>query len=364
MWSSTSLCGEGFPTQNLSKEGKEKASDCTRYTERPYGANPTRLLQVSKLDDGWLTQESIASPWSPDVVSISFATNFFHTEYIRTEFFTLNLFYYCETNCQEWKCVLRIQCFFLKKIQRLILMLRNSVLEIQNQRAQIYFQRSTAPLRFTHDTFCVALRGKNVVFISICPGFWFPLPKDRWCGVHPSVLPTHQMNSLELSGKSHLILLSFPRLSHTSSPLLCLSTWSPPPLFSFPLLPNSTFHSALRPLFFFKFSLPLYCHIPASPPPLHPSTPPHSHPLKLYKGIIYPLSVETCRKLRTLKPCYRNRTYCYSCINTHERVCVQHTHTRAHTHHTLSLSHVKLEHPPPFRKQVLISFFNGTCARL
>lgn len=78
MWYSTSLCGDGFASQNLQMwltEGKEKASDCIYCPEWPYGANTTLLqknalsLQVSKpdrLDDGRLTQESIASPWSPE----------------------------------------------------------------------------------------------------------------------------------------------------------------------------------------------------------------------------------------------------------------------------------------------------------
>lgn len=46
MWCSTSLCGDGFATQKLSKEGKEKASDCIHYTERPYGTNPTLLQKL------------------------------------------------------------------------------------------------------------------------------------------------------------------------------------------------------------------------------------------------------------------------------------------------------------------------------
>lgn len=69
--------------------------------------------------------------------------------------------------------------FFLFFIQRLILMLRNSVLEIQNQRAQIYFQRSAAPLRFKPDTFCVSIRGKKCCFYLYLSRFLVSTPKGQ-----------------------------------------------------------------------------------------------------------------------------------------------------------------------------------------
>ena len=89
---------------------------------------------------------------------------------------------------------------------------------------------------------------------------------------HPSVLPTHQMNSLELSGKSHLILF-FPRLSHSSSPLLFLSTWSPLPLFSRPSASQVYLSFLTLPIVLFKKCRSLFIAIflPLLAPPFPPT---------------------------------------------------------------------------------------------
>lgn len=102
---------------------------------------------------------------------------------------------------------------------------------------------------------------EEVLFLSLFVRVLLSPPKDRWCVVQPSVFPTHQMNSLELSGKSHLILISFPRLSHSSSPLLCRSTWSPPPLFSLPSASQFYLSFLTLPIVLFFNSLSLFIAI-------------------------------------------------------------------------------------------------------
>lgn len=170
------------------------------------------------------------------------------------------------------------------------------------------------------------IEGGILVLNFICHGSAFTAKGRVVRPSSPPVLPTRQMNSLELSGKSNPPLLPTPFPLILSTPL-SLHIKSTPTFLSFlwfPVLPfvphfaHCSFFNYLSP--FIAIFLPL---------------PPHSHPLKLHRGIVYPLSVETWKVEDT-----------QSLLRKSGSLLLMFKHTCK----CVSLSHVKFHHPQPLRK--------------